>query len=104
MLKARKPFVRVGEHVCWVVMAGRSATQLTRCAEQECKYHLPTYPQRQDSANIAGVSWIGEGEKKMYWDVLYWSAMERVGSGRNATEYHTSALSHYRFFPQGLLD
>jgi hypothetical protein len=65
----------------------------------------PTYPLQQASANIAGDSLIGEGEKKngLGCIVLDCSAVERVGSGRNATEYHTSALSDYRLFSQGVV-
>jgi hypothetical protein len=73
-------------------MASRGATRLTGCAERECKYHLPTYPQQQDSANIVGVSWIGEGEKKMYWDVLCWIAVQWNGSGRVGMQPSTTLL------------
>jgi hypothetical protein len=105
MFKARKPFVRVGGHVCWVVMASRGATRLTGCVEWECKYYLPTHCSRHllTSLEFPG---LGKGIKKngLGCIVLDCSAVERVGSGRNATEYHTSALSDYRLFPQGLFD
>jgi hypothetical protein len=52
----------------------------------------PTYPLQWASANIAGVSWIGEGEKEMDWDVLCWTAVQWNGSGRVGMQPSTTLL------------
>jgi hypothetical protein len=91
MFKARKPFVRVGGHVCWVVMASRGATRLTGCVEWECKYYLPTHCSRHllTSLEFPG---LGKGIKKMDWDVLCWTAVQWNGSGRVGMQPSTTLL------------